>query len=683
MIACPALRSSSEDQLNIIAGLRRDLRYFRLKLWASRIAFAARSKPIWQLKHSSSMLHFESRQFRTGKNVAAVVVFLAYCLVSIADAELRFVQSDGSLADKLKPVPVLLSYGEETATVTVLYRGNENVKSARIKALEKSDAGLWTAGDVVTGTANQDLGPQGWVNYTLPFFFEEGVGIAKWAFEVELDTGEKEVVEGQFIIAGIVVKKGNEIVSGIGRGVNLGTFEDVLDENTLELNVEAIGTDGTHIADLQQVDLTARDAKGVDLKQVDDVAIHSDGRLRIKFAPYRTGSGKLTVDMDFAGIELEGEIFESVLNINFDTSAIPPPVVIAESISTSPDGLTSMKAFNLLKPPAKSDAEECVLAVGDTKITHDPTASRFVQPDQLLVFKTEGSKGSATLSCDGRDAVILSGDSTSSTFEIHAKDDSGSVMPSSSNNSTLAKNLIKPPLEERTGKARLQSQLRVVSGDPSSYSVHDAEKILEAVCHFSSGSNCILLNVTKGSAILDIQNYVKQGSEEDSREKLESSIKTCKFQKRVAVSCDEIELNRAVAVQSNSKAEAGTHIRRSGLPKWAVGLSAVFGAIALVCLVIGALWLMHHHQREQEESDFSSSGPLGVPGGDNALYRQAIVRDIYGRGDFSQGLPTAADVELTRRNAELQDLKLRPPSSSAASSRLRAPTDEASSTYTV
>lgn len=622
-----------------------------------------------------------SRQQRYGILIAVLTSLNLFCTCT---AELKFVQADGSLGDKFQHTPVLLNYGEETAAVTVLFRSKEKVKSAVIKSLAKSDAGLWKAGDVITGVTNKKLAPQNWVNYTLPFVFEEGVGIAEWEFEVELESGNREFVEGQFIVAGIVFKQDGNVVSGIGRrGVQLGTYEDIIADNIVKLDVEAVGIDGSEISDLTNIDIHVKDASGIDLKQVEDARINDDKKLEIRLSPYRVGTGKLSADIDFSKIEVDGEVFETVLNLEIDTSSQPPPVIIGESVAVSNDGILSVTAFNLLNPPAKYNAKTCELSVDDKKFSHDSARSKFVQPDQMLVFDVKDATGSASVSCDGRSAVVLNNGSKSSSFSVKPDPKTGKGDVSTTQNRTLAANQLKPPLQDKANKASLFTQLRVVSGDPSTYTAEEAQSVLDAVCYFAGGSDCTLVNITRGSAILDIQNFVKEGDEEASREKLESSVRTCAFQKRVGVSCDEIELNRSVVVQSNSSSTAGALKPRSGLPKWAIGLSGVFGAIALVALVICALWLMHRHREEQEESDFSSSGPLGVPDPDDALYRQAIVRDIYGRGDYSRGLPSAAEVEERRKNAELREAMLRPPSSSRASSRLQAPTDEVSSTFSV
>lgn len=267
-------------------------------------------------------------------------------------------------------------------------------------------------------------------------------------------------------------------------------------------------------------------------------------------------------------------------------------------------------------------------------------------------------------------------------------------------NTTAAVTVLQPPLEEKEGKLRMMSLLRVVSGDPETYAEADAHDMLEAVCHFTEATGCALTNVTKGSAVLHIESYVSKGSE-SSIYKLRSAIETCALQKRVRVACDEIELldwtvlSAASSGGNNSGIFGGSGASDAPISVTSIAIAAVVGVMTIILLVVAGAWIVYRRHEEQLESEYSSSGPLGVPESDDALYQQAIVRDIYGRGDSYGGRrvvqqhqhqhrhPRATEVSRGEADAVRDSVKRRL-SSSVASSFLRPPSsDFASSAYSV
>jgi hypothetical protein len=77
-------------------------------------------------------------------------------------------------------------------------------------------------------------------------------------------------------------------------------------------------------------------------------------------------------------------------------------------------------------------------------------------------------------------------------------------------------------------------------------------------------------------------------------------------------------------------------------------VAVIGGVVGGVCLILGVLasvWLVQRRNHERSEIMLSTSGPLGIPESGNVLYQQAIVRDIYGRGDIAR---TAQTVEGAR-----------------------------------
>jgi hypothetical protein len=613
---------------------------------------------------------------------AALALALVALLVSPTRAELKFVAADGSLSDTFPQTPVLLMHGDEAATVTVLYRG-EKPASAEVKPVADSDRSIWHTGQITSNAvvSHQVQNKNQWTNYSVPFSFDQGVGRAQWSFVVHFADGSQESVSGEFIVAGLVVTQSGNIVSGDNRqGISIPSYETFLSsQQDLNLVVQACGVQGTSDVDFSSVEFSAMDVMtGTDLKQLASADIAPSGKLNLVLAKYRVGSGKFIINIDVPGIELDGEIYETVLNIKMDTAAVPPPVVVPQSASCT-GGYLSVPMYNLLKPPASKNAQSCTLTIGGNAIPFDRAMSKLVQPDQTIVFKTDGHTGSASVACDGTNAVVLGGFSNN-TFGVSSN---GAILLPNGSSVGLASSFLQPPLADKDGMIRLDTQIRVVSGDPKTYSIESASKILEAVCYFTDGTSCELVNVTKGSAILDINNHVNAATADANRESLDHSIRSCSFQQHVGVPCDDIELNKSVevhAAESKTK-DAASANGRSGTPSAVPIIAGLIGGLCLILVVVGSLWLVHRRNNERTESSISSAGPVGVPDPDNVLYQQAIVRDIYGRGDFSTGGPTPEAIALRRRESELRDSSLRP--SSVVSSLRPPPSADDSSSLSV
>lgn len=74
-----------------------------------------------------------------------------------------------------------------------------------------------------------------------------------------------------------------------------------------------------------------------------------------------------------------------------------------------------------------------------------------------------------------------------------------------------------------------------------------------------------------------------------------------------------------------------------GLATWAIAVISVIAALLLILIIAVALFLILANKEEEDtESSYSSEGPALVPRPDDIMYQQAIVRDEYGRGEFSE-----------------------------------------------
>jgi hypothetical protein len=609
----------------------------------------------------------------------AFALLALLCASTHAHAELKVLANDGSLSDSFPPTPILLMYGNETTNVTVLYRGEAPVFTV-VESVTAADRDVWYAGEVSEASVFDDNVPNKseWTNYSIPFVFDQGVGRTQWSFVVHLSNGRRESIHGEFVVAGLVVRQNGNIVSGINRqGITIPSYESfVLSPQDLQLDVKFCNMQGSENVDISATTFSATDVmSGTDLKQLASANITANGKLNVVIGKYRVGSGKFIINIAVPGIDLNGKVHETMLKVKMDNVATPPAVVVLESATSTP-GYLSVPMYNLLDPPAIKNVQSCTLTIGANAISFDPTMSKLVQPDQTIVFKTGGHAGLASVSCDGAGAIVLGG-FPNNTFGISS---TGSVLLPNRSSHGLAASLIEPRLCDKEAMVRLDTQLRVVSADPKTYTMESAQTILEAVCFFSNGTSCTLVNVTKGSAILDINNYVGSGKEERGRESLEHSIRSCTFQKRVGVPCSEIELNKSIKAHTapgNNNQEPAKG-RETGPPSHAPIVAGLVGGLCLVLVVIGSLWFVHRHNNIRTESEISSSGPIGVPDADDVVYQQAIVRDIYGRGDFSSGGSTPEAVALRRREFEFRESSprpalsvvssLRPPRSTGASS---------------
>lgn len=215
--------------------------------------------------------------------------------------------------------------------------------------------------------------------------------------------------------------------------------------------------------------------------------------------------------------------------------------------------------------------------------------------------------------------------------------------------------------------------------DPDTLTASEGRSWVDMICRVTEGQDCVITDLRRGSAILDISGLVEADKVEEAEEKLAKCFEApdCPCQKEQGYECDEVELK-----SSSFNAVGGAGVAAAGgLATWTIALIAVVGAFAIILVIVLGLWAVYRRSSDRSESEYSSSGPLGVPDPSDLLYAQSIVRDIYGRGDFPDGGPSQAVAEQRAREAEMREEFPRPPSSSGLSRG--AGTDDASSTYSV
>lgn len=559
-----------------------------------------------------------------------VVALLA--LFVVTTAELRFAEGD-------EKTVVLASFGDASAAVSLLYRGDGPDLAA--DDVDISPSSLFSAGTVSFAPA-----PAGYTNLTIPLTFDKGVGSESYTVTVRDSS-----VEGTVIVAGCVILDDGVIVSGDdGEGVSVGQT------GRRTYDVKAVDVDGSRV-DISGASITAREASGPYFKEVDmDRTSITSTEFVLAISEYRVGTGKFIINFDIPAISLNGESFETVLHVSQTTEPAPPCVAMASGV-VEEDGFVVVPMFNLLSPPRSSPVEKVVITIGSESAEWDTDRSDLSQPDQTVYFPIAAT-GEASITCDGEPAEIIGGDLVTSGGPLATTQ--VATLPSSDTMS------------------RFDWVIRVVKSSPETLSAASANKILAKCCEVINGQNCVYESIEDGSAIMNNAALLEEDDADSAKEKLDACFKDCTCQTDLGFECSgEIELGK----MNVQKAAASTTAAAGGLATWTIALIASVGAFALILVLVLGLWAVYRRSAEQSESDYSSSGPLGVPDPSDLLYEQSIVRDIYGRGDFPDGGPSQAVAEQRAREAALREEYPRPPSSSGLSRGTG--TDDASSTYSV
>eukprot|EP00168_Porphyra_purpurea_P012871 TRINITY_DN344_c0_g1_i2.p1 TRINITY_DN344_c0_g1~~TRINITY_DN344_c0_g1_i2.p1 ORF type:complete len:236 (-),score=94.01 TRINITY_DN344_c0_g1_i2:191-808(-) len=190
-------------------------------------------------------------------------------------------------------------------------------------------------------------------------------------------------------------------------------------------------------------------------------------------------------------------------------------------------------------------------------------------------------------------------------------------------------------------------------------------------------------SLTRGSAIVQLEAYSDKGCAAEKEVVMDAwGGDGCEVAKAMNEPCGTVRVMDVFCLANDgsgvSGVAPGTVAAGAALASWAIALVAVLGALVVLVLVCLALWVVYRRSSDSSASEYSSSGPLGVPDPDDLLYNESVVRDVYGRSNGAG--PTAEAAAERAKEAELRDEFPRPPSTSAASGR---DTDDASSTYTV
>lgn len=556
-------------------------------------------------------------------------LFSLFALFALAVADIKFDDGDESTT-------VLASFGDASASVSILYKGPEAEPVV-------SRSPLFTVGAISSSESGE------YTNYTIPFSFDKTVGSGTYTVTI----GDDEI-SGSVIVAGFVILEDGVIVSGDDRdGVTVGQ------DGTTKYEVKAVGVDGRSV-DISGTTISATEESGPYMKEVDmaKTSIDSD-EFTLAISKFRVGTGKFVINFDTSAIEYRGESFETVLKCTQRTSPRPPCVAIGGEYDTTDDGYVKIPMYNLGVPPPGSAVETVTITIDSESVDWDKSKSSLDVPDQIAVFKISAG-GEATITCDGDDAYVLGDDITVSGDTVLAKD-------------TLIKD--GPPADSNA----IRATFRIIPGSPETTLRSEVLPMLAAYCAtIKSKGICEVTDIRSGSTLVDMAGEVDEDNISDGQTDIQEAVKDCSYQKQTSFDCDEITLE---TVSGETKAVAGATAAAGGLATWTIVLIACVGALALVLVIVLGLWAVYRRSAERSESDYSSSGPLGVPDPSDLLYEQSIVRDIYGRGDFPDGGPSAAVAEQRAREADLREEYPRPPSSSGLSRGTG--TDDASSTYSV
>lgn len=483
----------------------------------------------------------------------------------------------------------------------------------------------------------------GLYNHTITISSRGGVGSTDLVVSSSMES-----ITGSVIIAGVVIldSEGNIISGDDGEGGSIG------DTSTKSYEYKAVGTDGSMLS-LSSASVASTSS----YMEVDTAATGFSGsNFVIYINQYRYGTGSLTLDIDVPSIELNGEVFETSLKLSQNVPSNPPCVVVGKEYPISGE-MVSIEMWNLGSPPQPAPVSAVVLMIGSSSYPWDEAASELSGPNQIVKFSVS-LNGDASITCDGQDAVVIGGDLV--------------ITGSPESTPELATELVTDAPEPEEGFEPLIATVRDVDANIDTFPKDKAADILSKCCSIIGSDNCVITAVTAGSVILDIQGNVKNGT--DSESDLRNCFDTCECQKSLGYDdCDKLELTDVSINAAAGVPAAGS----AGLALWTIILIAGLGAFALITLIMLGLLAVYRRSADHSESGYSSSGPLGVPDPSDLLYEQSIVRDIYGRGDFPEGGPSAAVAEQRQREANLREEFPRPPTSTSLSR------DDASSTYTL
>lgn len=561
---------------------------------------------------------------------ASLVATLIAVLAAASTATLRFATGSKQVE--------MVSFGDGLAHFYVVSDGGPT------DDVSVSTSDLYSVGGITNSPAHG-----GGTNYTVPLELDNGVGTD----DVVITIGG-ESIAGEIVAAGFVILMDGDVVSGEGgAGVSVGQT------GTKSFDVQAVGKDGTSV-DISGTKISSD--SGYMEVDMSGTSI-SSSKLTIAINPYRVGSGSFTLSFDTDAIVVDGESFETSLKVSQVTSP-PPPCVAVGGTATVSNGQVIVSMYNLLSPPQATAISTVTISVGSESADWDMSSSTLGKPDQEVVFDFS-TNGVASITCDGKPAYMQGGDLT--------------IAGGGSSSYKLAKDSVSDLPTAGDGFLVFTATFRMLDSSRDEFPASTLEKMLKKMCSVIGAEDCVCTSVEDGSAITDLSATVPEDS--DAKSKIEDAAgqDSCEFQGEADYGdkCDQMLLINTGVLAVNGGAVAAS----AGLATWTIVLIAGLGAFALIALIMLGLLAVYRRSAEQSESDYSSSGPLGVPDPSDLLYEQSIVRDIYGRGDFPEGGPTAEVAQQRAREADLREEFPRPPSSSGLSRG--SATDDASSTYSV
>lgn len=500
-------------------------------------------------------------------------------------------------------------------------------------------------------------------NYTVQLEMNNGVGSAPITF-----TTGAESVTVNVIVAGFdLLDSDGNIVSGEDNSLSVGQT------GTYNLGVRAVNTDGNSV-DVSSTAISVRSARMPYMKEINEAGTKfTSSGFTLQLNSYRLGYGTIHIDFLNSQISLDMESFETILNVVQDVSS--PPCVVKAGVYEIEDGRVAVPFYNLLTPPQDSPISTVVMSVGGETVEWDMSMSSLTNPNQIVIFSAPAT-GDASFTCDGEPAIVVDGDSVEITGTPSAP--STSAPTTTAPSGPLASTIVKD-LDEQPGLDQLIAKIIVKNSSVATFLASDAEQILSAFCSLVGGNDCALVDLVDGSAVCTMAANVDPDSYEEAESELTSSFNDCSFQSSLGYGCKDDPDGMELGDIEQKAVGGATMPTASVLPTWLVILIAGVGALALVSLIMVGLLAVYRRSAEQSESDYSSSGPLGVPDPSDLLYEQSIVRDIYGRGDFPEGGPSAQVAADRERIVNLREEVPRPPSSNSLASRA----SDISSTYSV
>lgn len=590
---------------------------------------------------------------------AAAALALA-TIFSSTVAQLVYKDADGK---DLAAVPntVLLHSAGVSESVSFFYTGAA-VKTVSVAKTTGGALTYFTVPEPIRTVSN------GVTNVTVTFNAKNDVGSDDYTVSIGDSAGKSATISGKVVCAGFVIMEAGKVVSGDdGAGVTVGA------SGATEYDVKAVGTDGAPV-NVDATTITYAANAGTYMEEVNKASTGFAGnKFTLALNEGRYGSGGFRLDFTNSAISDNGEVFETSLFCKQTIPASIPCMVKGGAYEINKSGLVKIPMYNLMKPPRKTPVKALSLSVGGNAYAHEDAPSDMSLPTQTIVFAPEAI-GTATITCDGSRASVNGNGGVVTITGTPPKAPEAGV--------DLAVDFVES-LQTAPGKDIITAKIIFTESSKKLLTKKQADSVLAKMCQVTGGSSCTLEKVVTGSAICDVAAHCPESESASCVSKLQKEFKSGDFQRSVGYTPETLTLEGAKVVPNEVVGGAGVGVTPGvALATWTIVLIAVVGAFAIILLIMLALWAVYRRNAEQSESDYSSSGPLGVPDPSDLLYEQSIVRDIYGRGDFPEGGPSAAAAAERAREADLREEFPRPPSSSAVS-RGDAQTDDASSTYSV